>query len=58
MTIKRKDIDRRIVDFSDVASGRSLAGVEEADGSATRVPKRCLERKRLHTSVYLYTSVE
>ena len=27
MTIKREDVDRRIVDFSDVASGRRLPPV-------------------------------
>ena len=31
MTIKRKDIDRRIVDFSDVASGRRLPPVHPGE---------------------------
>jgi addiction module HigA family antidote len=31
MTIKRKDIDRRIVDFSDVASGRLLPPVHPGE---------------------------
>jgi hypothetical protein len=44
MTIKREDVDRRIVDFSDVASGRRLPlstpATEPCDSA--RAVRRCI----------------
>ena len=38
MTIKREDIDRRIVDFSDIASGRPSSTCPSRRNPARQVP--------------------